>query len=76
METNNNNTERYLENYNTKELVVLLCMLMSEKPKSFIEHSHNLCYIVDIQREFHEFRKLSEATVSDWVSRYVNGDLN
>lgn len=76
MKTQNNNTDRYLMDYDTKELVVLLCQLMSEKPKSFLEHVYNLKYIVDIQKEFHEFRRLSEDTVTNWITRYVSGDLN
>ena len=67
--------ERYLENFDTKELVVLMCQMFSEKPKTFVDHLFNLAYIQDIQTELHEFRKISEETVSEWIERFVNGEL-
>ena len=75
MKAQDNNNDRYLMDYDTKELVVLLCQLMSEKPKSFSEHVYNLEYILDIKSEFHKFRRLSEDTVSSWIERFINGEL-
>lgn len=70
------NTDRYLENFSTKELIVLMCTMYTEKAKSFVQHLNNAAYIRDIQKEFKVYRNISQTMFDEWVQRYIAGDLN